>query len=171
MDLFTIVARIVHIFSGVFWVGGAILFFVFVEPAARATMPLSQKFMQTLLVRRHFNHYMTAVSALTVFGGAVLYWRDSGGLSLAWITTPTGLGFTIGAVVAITTFLMGLFVIKPRAERLGAVSMQIEAQGTPPTPEQLAEIGALNAALTKIGRADFFMLTIALLCMATARYW
>lgn len=171
MDPLMIVARIVHVFSGVLWVGGVVLFFAFVEPAARATMPLSQKFMQTLMVRRHFSQYLAIVSALTVFGGAALYWRDSGGLSLAWISTPTGLGFTLGAIVGIAMFLLGFLAIRPRAERLGAVSAQIETQGIPPTPEQLTEIGALNAALLRLGRLDFFMLTIALLCMATARYW
>ena len=39
MDFYVILLRIVHIFAGVFWVGGMVLFFAFLEPTAKATAP------------------------------------------------------------------------------------------------------------------------------------
>ncbi len=171
MDLFTIVLRIVHIFAAVLWVGGGIVLVAFIEPTVKATAPAGQKFMQYFMVRRHYSTFMGIVSMLTVFAGALLYWKDSGGLQLAWITTPTGLGFTLGAVLGITMAIVGFTMIRPHADRLGALGAQIEAAGKPPTPAQLAELGALDKEMSRLNRLDFVLLSLALLAMATARYW
>jgi hypothetical protein len=171
VDIYMIVLRIVHIFSGVFWVGGGVLLFAFVEPAARATAPAGQKFMQQLMVRQRFNTFMAIVSLLTVLAGALLYLRDSAGLNMQWILTGSGLVFTFGALMGITVFFVGLFGIKPAADRLGALGGQIEAAGTPPTKDQVAELTFLNARMALYSRIDFVLLTLALLAMATARYF
>ncbi len=169
MDLLIILARIVHIFSAVLWAGGGLLYFLFIEPAIDKTMPASQKFTSAFMGK--FSPFMGLVSMTTVLAGVVLFWHDSAGLQLSWISTPTGLGFSLGATVGIATAMLGLFGIKPRAERLGLIGAQIEMQGRPPTTDQLAQVGALTGALKRIGRVDFIMLTLALLFMATARYW
>ncbi len=169
MDILIILARIIHIFSAVLWAGGGLLYFLFIEPAIDKTMPASQKFTSAFMGK--FSPFMGLVSVTTVLAGAVLFWHDSAGLQLSWIGTPTGLGFSLGATVGIATALFGFFVVKPRAERLGLIGAQLETQGRPPTTNQLAEIGALTGALKQISRIDFIMLTLALLFMATARYW
>ncbi len=169
MDIYMIVLRLFHIISGVLWIGGGILYLGFVEPAVRATMPASQKFVKALMPR--YTQYMAAVGGLTVLAGALLYWRDSSGLSLAWITTPTGIGFTLGALLALVGFVMGFVLVKPPADQMGKLSGEIESGGKPPTREQVAEMGRLNTSLVQLGRITFGLLTLALVCMATARYW
>ncbi len=169
MDVYMIVLRIFHVISGVLWVGGGILYLGFVEPAIRVTMPASQKFVKLLMPR--YTQYMAAVGGLTVLAGALLYLRDSNGLSLAWITTATGVGLTLGALLALVGFVLGFVAVKPRADRMGKLSAEIEAGSKPPTKEQAAEMGTLNASLVRLGRITFGLLTLALVCMATARYW
>jgi uncharacterized membrane protein len=171
MDIGLVLLRIVHIFAGVFWVGGGVLTFGYIEPAVKATAPESQKFMQYLLVQRRFSFAMGLASLLTVAAGALLYWRDSGGFQWSWITSAPGLGFSLGALVGIAVFFIGLLVIKPTAERLSALGQQIASAGQPPSIEQLAEMKRLQAKMSTISRWDFILLTIALLAMATARYW
>ncbi len=47
----------------------------------------------------------------------------------------------------------------------------VEAAGGPPTPRQITELNGLSAKLSLLSRWDFYLLTLALLFMATARYW
>ncbi len=171
MNIGVIVLRIVHIFAGVFWVGGGIFMVAYLGPTAKATELAGQKFMQYLMVQRRFSLSMGVASLLTVLAGATLYWGDSGGFQWAWITSPTGLGFTLGASMGLVSFFIGIFMIKPITERLAVLGQQIAAAGRPPSAEQVAELNRLQARMEMIERGDFILLTIALLAMATARYW
>lgn len=108
-------------------------------------------------------------SYLTVGAGILLYWRGSGGLQLAWMTSGVGLGYTIGAIAAFVSFFLGLLVFSPTSRKLGAVSAAIGPTG--PTSAQLAELDRLNARMDAAGKLDVIVLVIALLAMATARYW
>jgi hypothetical protein len=74
-------------------------------------------------------------------------------------------------VVAIIVFFMGIFMIKPRAERMGALGKEIAMSGGAPNPAQAAELQKLGQELSKVELADFVLLIIATLTMATARYW
>jgi uncharacterized membrane protein len=171
MDLYTIVLRLIHIFAGVFWVGGVIVYVRFLEPAAKATAPAGQKFMQQLMQRQQFAFAMGGAGVLTVLAGILLYLKDSSGLQLAWITTPVGIGFTIGALLAIAALLVGFLGLTPRAARVAALGTQIESAGAPPTPQQVAEMSTLNQSISQLFRLNLILLSLALAAMATARYW
>lgn len=163
--------RIVHIVAGVLWVGAAVAYFAFVGPTVKAIGPAGGQFMQHLMERRKYPIFMTIVSALTVLSGVPLYVFASGGLQLSWITSGPGVVFTIGAVVAIVVFFLGILMLKPRAERMGALGKEIGMAGGTPSPAQAAELQRLDRELAQIELADFILLIIATLTMATARYW
>lgn len=163
--------RIVHILAGVGWVGGAVIHTVFLEPSAKATSPDSRRFMQYLMGRGRYSVFMTVTSGLTVLAGGLLFWNSSGGFQWTWIRSGPGAMLTIGSIVGIAVLFLGLLMIKPRAERLGALGQAIGAKGEPPAPEQLAEMRRLDRELSRIGRVDFALLIVALFTMATARYW
>lgn len=169
--IYPMVLRLVHIVAGMLWIGSAISYFFFVEPTVKSLGPAGPKFMQNFIEKRRYPLFMNMVSALTIVAGALLYWHMSGGLQPAWITSGPGLGFTIGSAVALVVYGIGFFMIRPRAERLGALGKAIGIAGGPPTPEQTAELGKLSEEMTKIERVDVILLTISLITMATARYW
>lgn len=98
MDALLIFFRIIHIGSAI-WFGGAIVSSFFLQPTVQA-----QPFMEHLMNRRKLGIMFPIVAALTILGGAVLYWRDSSGLQLTWITSPTGLAYTTGGLAAIIAF-------------------------------------------------------------------
>ncbi len=50
------------------------------------------------------------------------------------------------------------------------INQQAQAAGGPPSPEQMAEIQALQKTLDQATRRTALLLTIALIGMATARY-
>jgi len=167
----TLILRIVHIVAGVCWVGGAIIHTAFIEPSVKASAPDSGKFMQYFMGRRRFGLFMNVSSGLTVLAGALLYWRASGGIQWPWVASGPGLVFTVGSVVGIAVYLLGFFMIRPRVQRLEAMGQAIGAAGGPPNPAQVAELRKVDREMSIIGRVDFVMLAIALLAMATARYW
>jgi uncharacterized membrane protein len=171
VDPFFLLLRVVHIGSGVFWVGAAFTFFVFVSPSAKAIGSEAQgAFMDHLTRVRRFPTVVLAAGIVTVLAGAVLYWRDSGGLSAAWISTPTGIGFSIGAVAAIVSLALGPLFIAPSVDGLQAIGSRLKSEQRPPTPEEGAKLQALDQRLTQVGQIVLVLLSVAVLMMATARY-
>jgi uncharacterized membrane protein len=170
MDWYVIVLRIIHIFAGVFWVGAGATFVFFISPTAAATLPESQRFMTYLTQKLSFLNRVRDVAGLNVLAGLLLYWHDSGGLQIKWITTPTGIAFTIAGIVALIALLIVNFVAIPALKRLGALSGAIRAGGKPPSPEQAEMLQSAQHTLSLASRGGLALLAITLLGMATARY-
>ena len=166
-----ILLRIVHIFAGTLWIGAAISYLFFFKPSVKAIGPAGSQFMQNLAERRKYPLFMVSASLLTVLAGGILYWFSSNGFNAAWIASGPGIGFTIGSLAALVAFLVGNFGIGPTAAKMGALGQQIGASGGSPTPEQIGALQALDKKLSRAETIDFVMLVIAMLTMATARYW
>lgn len=166
-----ILLRIVHIFAGALWIGAAISYLFFFKPAVKAIGPAGPQFMQNLAERRKYPVFMLSTSLLTVLAGGALYLYASGGFNPAWIKTGAGLGFTIGSLTALVAFFVGGLGIGPTSAKMGALGQQIGASGGRPTPEQINTMQVLEKKLARAELVDFVMLVIAMLTMATARYW
>jgi hypothetical protein len=172
-SIYLIVFRIVHIMAGVVWGGSVFMFVVFVQPTAAAIGPLAGPFMQELLGRRKVINAVLGVAAFTIVGGGFLYWHDWQGFGSFgdWVGSGFGLGITIGAVSSIVAFLIGLFGTKPGVDRLMSLG-RTAAQGEgAPSPELAREIQELQARLKVLARLNLAFVAVAVLAMATARYW
>jgi hypothetical protein len=163
--------RFVHVVAGILWAGASIFYLFFIKPSVKSIGPAGPQFMQNLTQRRKFPIFMVTTSLLTVLAGGALYWMLSGGLTLAWAKTGPGLGFTIGSVAALIAFFLGTFGIGPTSGQIGALGGQIAASGQGPTPQQASQLKTLDSRLSLIENVEFVLLVIALLTMATARYW
>jgi uncharacterized membrane protein len=163
--------RILHIVGGTAWVGGAIIYHLFLEPTAKAATPGSQQFMQYFIVRRRYPVYMTVSSLAVNLSGVLLFWRSSGGLTPNWITSGPGLVFSLGSVLAIIAFGMGMFILSPTAKRLMGLGQALQAAGGPPLPEQMSELHHLEKTMNQVGWTEFALMLVSLLTMAVARYW
>ena len=170
MDLLHIVLRLVHIGSGILWVGGSVLFFLFIEPTSTELGPDAEKFMQGLFVKRRVPIYFLVLSSLTVLAGLILFWIDSNGLQAAWIGTSLGLALTIGGIAALVAFVAGNALIPPNVGKLAAIGAAIKAGGGPPSQAQLGELQAVQARLRTIGLVDTILLAVAVIAMVSARY-
>jgi hypothetical protein len=170
MDVLQVVLRILHIATGIFWVGTAWFFFAFVEPTTKAIGPAAGPFMHHIVRQRRVTRAVIGVSTINVVVGLLLYWRASAGLDQAWLRTGTGIGFTFGAICALAAWVLGLWMIGPTIEKLDHTATAIGGAGRPPTPEELGRLGALQDRLHRIGQADVTLLAGAVLGMATARY-
>lgn len=170
MDLVLVVLRIVHIVSGVLWVGGAALFFFYIEPTLNSLGPDAEKFMNELVNRRKVPIYFVIASSLAVVFGLILYWRASNGLQSVWVTSPTGLAFGLGGLAALIAWLGGNLLIPRTISQLVAVTTEMKATGGPPSDELMVRLHAVQHRLHNIGLVDIVLLGIAVVAMASARY-
>jgi len=114
--------------------------------------------------------YFTIVSTLTVLGGVILYWRDTN-LVLDTMTQPNYLVFGLGGVCAIVAWIMGGAVLTPAVRQVGTVGAEMKAAGGPPSAELMARMHAAQERVRMIGAIDLVLVLLALLGMATARYF
>ncbi len=167
MNVVTLVLRLIHIVSGVFWVGSGLMSAFFLSPALAATGEAGQKMMGHMIQKGRMSVSITVAAILTVLAGAALYWRDSQGFTSPWTYSAAGWGFGIGAVAAIIGLVFGMGV-GMNAKKIGEIAAS--AQGKP-TPDQIAEMQAAQKRMSSASKLSTVALIIALVCMATARYW
>ncbi len=167
MNYVTLVFRLIHIVAGVFWVGSAMVSTFFLSPAVAATGSAGQQTMAHMVNKGRMSVRIMGAAILTVLAGAVLYWRDSQGFTSAWTSSGPGWGFGIGAVFALGGMVFGMMVGQS-AHKLGQISAA--AKGNP-TPEQIAELQATSKRMSTTSGISTALLILALVCMATARYW
>jgi uncharacterized membrane protein len=156
---------LVHVFFGILWGGGAIAAGFFIIPSVLEAGPGGGAVMAGVMKRR-FPILMTVAAGLVVLSGLRLY---SIRFSTAFLGTPEGIVLTLGALLGLGAFVMGVFVQRPTAQRLGALGARIAAAGGPPTPEQAAEMQALRARLSKAAYLTAWHVLLSSLLMAGHR--
>ena len=166
MDVLAIALRIIHIVSGVFWVGGAALFFFYLEPTMNKLGPDAEKFVDEMINRRKAPIYFVTFSTLNVLTGVILYWRDFGGIA----TSPYGLALGLGGLAALVAWFGGNLLIPRTIGQLNAVVGEVSAAGGPPSDALAARKHATQQRLRLIGLIDIALLLFAVAAMAAARY-
>ncbi|MEA2522054.1 MAG: hypothetical protein QOI81_1700 [Actinomycetota bacterium] len=170
---YMLVFRVLHIVSGIFWVGSAFFVTVFLEPTAGELGPAAGPVMVHLMEKRKVGQIITGIAAFTVIGGLFLYWRDWHTYASFgdWIGSAFGAVLTVGAVTAIAAFALGAAGIPPTINQMNTLGKEMAEAGGPPPPEKMAAMTSLQHRLKVISRTDLVLVTIAIFAMATARYW
>jgi uncharacterized membrane protein len=169
MDVF--VLRLIHVGAGAFWVGAVFTFFLFVQPAAAAVGPDATRFTYQLLHDRRLPAVILAAAATTIVAGAWLLVISSNGLDPDLLFDEARLGFTIGGVVAILTFAIGSLYVYPRTRVVERTIGRLVAERRPPTPDEQQLLARTGSESRRAGWIVIVGLTIAVICMATARLW
>ena len=113
---------------------------------------------------------MPVVATVTVVSGVLLYSRFFvSGIDWIW-TTGAGIGFTVGALAAVISYILGARIVGPTQNKIDALGATMASAGGPLEPEQVVEMNRLQAYVMKVYHVDFVLLMIALLAMAMARY-
>ena len=163
-----LILRILHIGGGIMWVGSATLYLLLIIPAARSAQAAGQKFLQTLGPK--FGAMMGLITTVTVLSGALLYARFfAGGISFIW-ATGAGLAFTVGAVAALASYVMGVGVFGPTQGKIEKLGAELASAQSAPNPAKVQEMTRLQSSLMKAYQFDFVLLVVAMLAMAVARY-
>lgn len=167
MDVWAVVLRMVHIVAGVLWVGGAGLFFFYLEPAINKLGPDAEKFVDEVVNRRKVPIYFVTLSTLTVLAGVILYWRDFGATIN---TSPFGLALGLGGLAALIAWLGGNLLIPRTLKQLMAIGAEMKASAGPPPGELVSRMRATQERLRLVGLVDIVLLLFAVTAMASARY-
>jgi uncharacterized membrane protein len=166
-----LILRLVHIGAGVFWVGSVFTFFLFVQPAAVAVGPEATRFTYQLLHHRRLPVVILGAGATTVVAGSLLLFVTSSGLDPDILFDASRLGFTVGGVSAILTFAIGALYVFPRARLVERTIGRLVAEARPPTPEEQQTLARTARESTRAGWLVIVGLVVAVVAMATARYW
>lgn len=170
-DAYVVALRIVHIATGVIWVGSLFVVVVFVQPSAAALGAAGAPFMSELR-RRRFVDVVFIDAVFTVVAGAFLYWHDWHLYPTFgdWIGSSFGTWLTVGALLAIAGLVVAASLTRPTIARLVSLGKQIADSGGPPPPETAARIGSLQHRLVIAERVSFSLVLLAVVAMASARY-
>ena len=166
MDIFLLLLRLVHILSGVLWVGGALMMNFFIVPTIGATAQAGKQFAGHLMTRTRLSMTLTISAILTVLAGWFLYWHDSQGFTSMWMSAGSGIGYGIGAVSALVGFVFGI-VLGQLNKKMAWVGSQIKGE---PTPEQLAQMQEIQNRLKVVSPINAISLIVAVVFMSIARY-
>lgn len=158
-----VILRLAHIVSGVFWVGSITMAVFFVEPAAKAFGPTGDRFLAHALFRQRLMPVLVTTAILTVVAGGIMYWIDSAGLHVDWITSHTGLGFTAGAAAAVGALLIAAVVLIPEFNRLRQFADDASNHHSDHSPVE-------ERRLRRWSLVQVALLLFAAAAMATARY-
>ena len=166
-----VILRIVHIVTGVIWVGSLFVVVVFVQPSAATLGAAGAPFMSELR-RRRFVDVVFIDALFTVVAGSFLYWHDwhtYPGFG-DWIGSSFGTALTVGALLAISGLGLAGLITRPTIGRLVSLGKQVAGSGGTPTPETAARIGAMQHRLVIAERVSFSLVLLAVVAMSSARY-
>jgi hypothetical protein len=166
-----LILRLIHITAGAFWVGAVFTTVLFLQPTAMALGPGAAPFQAHLIRDRRFALAVVTSAAVTVAAGVWLLWISTDGLDPAIALDSAHLGFTVGGVAAILTFLLGASYVYPRTVRVARIVASFLADGRPPTAEEQGQLATMRGQLARVGWVVIAGLAVATIAMATARYW
>ena len=154
-----------HVVFGIVWAGGAITAGLFIVPSVIDAGPQGGAVMAGV-VKRRFPTVMVIAATIVVLAGARLYTLR---FSTEWVTTAQGLVLTLGAILGLGAYVLGVFIQRPLVSRMGALAAQIAASGAPPTAQQAAELLHMRTRLKKIAALTAWHLVGAIVLMAGHR--
>lgn len=133
----------------------------FIAPSAKRTGPAAGPFMQTLL-RARVGDYMFGAAVIAVAAGLWLFVAAGGVRSGSW----QGWALNLGALAGVAAILVGGAVQRPTGAKIQRLGAAVAAGGGPPTQEQAAELGQLQARMGAAASTTALLVAVAVVGMA-----
>lgn len=165
-----IALRLIHILSGITWVGSGIFTSFFLIPALSSSPAVMGEVVAGLQRRRLFR-VLEIAAALTILSGLRLMWIDSAGSSGSFFDTAMGKTLGNAALAAIIAAVLSFGVARPAMVRAGAIAASLAESA------DAGEKGRLTQQLDRLRRrgtiASWLAVSFGILAasgMAIARY-
>ena len=165
-----LVLRLIHILSGIFWIGGGLYTFFFLGPAI-ASMPAVMGQVMAALQKRRVFRAQEIAAGLVLLSGLRLLMIDSAGFPGSYFATGPGRTFAIAGVFAILAGIFNFGVARPTMERAVAVGAALAAAADAGEKARLSE--ELDRLRKRGAIAGMLAVTFGILAasgMAVARY-
>ena len=166
MDIYMIILRNIHIFAGIFWVGSGLFMALVIVPAMR-NMGGGQ-LMQGILRYSNYHIIIGVAAILTTLAGILMYIQLTATQGSGWMSTRSGIVLSIGALAGILAFGHGMVVLGKLTRQMRALALQIDG---PPSEQQRAELMPLQAKMATNANIMLVLMIIAVIGMASARYF
>jgi len=167
MNYYLLILRILHIGAGAYWVGSTLLLAFMINPALKEADESGQKFVDYLIKNKRFGTESAGAGLMAGIAGLLLYWHDSGGFTSAWMRSSVGIGFGIGAGLALIGFIFGILTDR----KMKAMTQLREQIRDSPSEEQMSQLQVLGKQQNTYLYICVTALTLALWIMASARYF
>jgi uncharacterized membrane protein len=165
-----LVLRLIHVLSGIIWVGGMTVMAVFVMPVLAGLGPAAGPVMAGINQKK-FPVIMPIIALLTILSGLRLMMIDSAGFQGAYFQSPVGRTFATAAGLAILAFLFGVTMVRPAMMKAVSLGQQMASASDEATKSRIAgEIAASRKRGATVNMIVLILLLLAALGMATARY-
>jgi uncharacterized membrane protein len=164
-----IIARILHVLSGIMWVGVMVFNGRFLGPALEDVGPDAGKVMAAL-AKRGFLNFMPAVGAVSILSGAYLYWHASVHFEPDYMKSGTGMTFGIGATLAILAYIIGMVYVRPAIKTSLAIGPQMAAATESERQGMMAQMQAARRKSKSGGHMVGVLVVLAAVAMSIARY-
>ncbi len=164
-----IVLRLVHIISGVFWVGAALVMTFFLFPALAGAGPAAGPVIAGLQ-RRGLLTALPVSAGLTLVSGMWLFQIASGGAPAAFARSAVGGTLGLAGVLAVAAFVLGMVVSRPAAMRAGRLSQRLATAAAEERDTLQRQIQDLQRRALVANRIVAALLIATVAGMATARY-
>src|SRR5437867_12142632 len=102
-----VVLRLIHILSGIFWVGTTFFLVGFLQPVVAQSGPEGGRFAQRLMSEIRFQAAMSVAAGVRTLWRVGSCGRVSAGLHQAWVSLRTGLALAQGGLGAISAVVGG----------------------------------------------------------------
>jgi hypothetical protein len=165
-----IVLRLVHILTGIIWVGGMTLMGLFIMPVLAGAGPAAGPVMAGLNQKK-FPVFMPIIALLTILSGLRLMMIDSVNFAGGYFHTAVGRTFATAGGLAILAFICGMVLVRPAMMKAVGLSQQLA--GAPDEPSRSRIMAEMAAARSRGATGNMIVLVLLLLAaagMAVARY-
>jgi uncharacterized membrane protein len=168
MDIILVLLRLLHIVAAVAWVGLGVTVTFYMAPAALAAGEGGMRFLKTLLTRTSFGSIFGTAAGLTMLAGILLYVH---GNALRNFSQTGNIILGIGAAAGILATIHGGAVTGRATRALGeALAQHVPDDGGSISPEGLATLRERAMKMGSHSRISFYLMVVALIGMASARY-
>jgi uncharacterized membrane protein len=168
MDTLMVILRIIHVFSGIVWVGSTFFLFFYLTPTIQKLGADGGKVMRVLLLESNYGITIPVAAILSTLSGLWMFARVADG---DYLGTPQGIVLSIGVLFGLLAAGHGLSVILPTIRRLQRLMREMGAAGGQPSPEQMTTLEGLQRKMGMNTRIILVLMVIAVLGMSAFRYF
>ena len=169
-SLLMVLLRLIHIISGVFWVGTVFVLAWFLMPTQRATGMAGLTFVEELMLHKKLRVYLILTMIFTILSGLSMYARAIMITHGEWASSTMARVLGFGALCGIVAGGIGASSGKRMGMKMVALAEAIRGSGGSPSAEQQAELDALQNKAAAEMKLVAALLVIAVAAMASARY-
>lgn len=166
MDIILILLRLIHIVAAFVWFGVGFTQAYIVSPAIAASGVIGLRFAQRMNASRLAQMVFPAAAGITMLAGILLYITGDPSRNFSQLgNIVLGIGAVVGIIAGIHG---GMYTGRAGAAMLEALNQHLTDSGV--SEEGAPVIRERAAYLARHTQISFWLMVIALVCMASARY-